>query len=58
MEREPEIWLVARLLALGVEWLLLPEVVEVELEWPDWTPQEETAGVAEEEVSEKTAGVQ
>lgn len=38
MEREPEIWLAVWLQAQGVEWLLLPEVVEVELGWPDWTP--------------------
>lgn len=44
MEREPEIWPGVRLPAQGVEWLLLPEVVEVELEWPDLTPQEEGAG--------------
>lgn len=59
MEREPEIWPGVRLPAQGVEWLLLPEVVEVELEWPDLTPQEERAGGAEAvEVSEKKAGVQ
>lgn len=44
-----------RVPAHGVEWLLLPEAVEVELEWPDWTPQEERVGEVEE-VSEKTAG--
>lgn len=58
MERELEIWLAVQMTAQGVEWLRLPEVVEVELEWPDWTPQEERAGGAEEEVSEKTDGAQ
>lgn len=58
MEREPEIWLAVWVPAQGVEWLLLPEVVGVELEWPDWTPQEERAGEAEGELSEKTGGAQ
>lgn len=57
-EREPETWPGVRLLARGVEWLLLAEVVEVELEWPDWTPQEGRAGGAEGEGSGKRPGVQ
>lgn len=58
MEREPEIWLALPPPAQGVERLLLPEVVGVELEWLDWTPQEVRAGGSEAGVSEKTAGAQ
>lgn len=58
MEWEPEIWPGISLPALGVERLLLPEVVEVELELLDLMPQEERAGEGEGEELDKTAGVQ
>lgn len=35
LEQEPETWPGLRLRARGAEWLLLPEVVEVELESQD-----------------------